>query len=107
MKKRYWFVGIGVAVIAALMTKKALDEPCLSAEDALEYTKRAFSAKGNVQGAWISASPEIYTYDGREYDVYKGGISVLENDEEKTYDAAPAYEWVGFIPSALASLVTR
>ena len=71
MKKRYWFIGIGVAVIAALMTKKALNERSLSAENALEYTKRAFSAKGHVQGAWISASPEIYTYDGREYDVYK------------------------------------
>lgn len=85
MKKRYWLVGIGVAISAALMTKKVLDERSLSAEDALEYTKRAFSAKGHVQGAWISASPEVYTYDGREYDVFKGGISVLENDEETTY----------------------
>lgn len=85
MKKSYLLAGIGVAVVAALVTKKVLDERSLSAEDALEYTKRAFSAKGHVQGAWISAAPETYSYDGREYDVYKGGISVFENEEEKTY----------------------
>ncbi len=85
MKKWYWFLGIVVAAIAAIATKKVLEQSKLSAEETLEFTKRAFSAKGHVQGAWISATPELYAYEGQEYEVYKGGISILEDDRETTY----------------------
>ena len=85
MKKRYWIIGLAAAVVAAFAVKKAVDNKQLSAEEALEITRRTFSAKGRVQGAWISATPEAYAYESRDYQSYKGGISVLEGDDEKTY----------------------
>lgn len=74
---------MAAAVVAAFAVKKAVDNKQLSAEEALEITKRTFSAKGRVQGAWISATPEAYAYESRDYQSYKGGISVLEGDDEK------------------------
>lgn len=45
MKKRYWIIGLAAAVVAAFAVKKAVDNKQLSAEEALEITKRTFSAK--------------------------------------------------------------
>ncbi len=84
-----WKVVAGVAGgfaagygIANYVNESTLSDP----EKVLSEIKKKFSSLGQVEGTWILMTPEKYHDDILDYDVYQGGITVVNDKSSIVYE---------------------
>ncbi|WP_019243915.1 MULTISPECIES: PepSY domain-containing protein [Bacillus] len=54
-----------------------------SPDEILSKVKNAMKQEGKIIGSWILMKPEKYVKSGLEYDVFKGGLTKITDDEQK------------------------
>lgn len=87
MKGKYFLLGLGLGIASTYLLKDQITPKSISSDKALELVKKAFKAKGPIDGSWIYTVPETFSIDPLSYDVFKAGISRTVNDQLEQYEA--------------------
>lgn len=77
-------VGLGVSI--GWVLSKQLENNTLSAEKALSKVKAAVGQSNHIDGSWIHMTSQSLERYGLDYEVYKGGVTLTQNDTVKHYD---------------------
>ena len=76
-------IGLAIGIFAAKTTEKL---GTLNSEDVLAKVKNELKKKGKITGSWIIAQPETYQKNDLTYQVYRGGITCLQDHQSTTYE---------------------
>ncbi|QKS72098.1 PepSY domain-containing protein [Paenalkalicoccus suaedae] len=82
MSWKRFAAGVGAGVAVTMIAKSTLDksESKLSPEKALKLVKKKANELGTVEGSWVHMITEQHESDHLMYDVYRGGITLAEED---------------------------
>lgn len=87
MKKRQVIFAFGLGLVLGYFVKQQTEEnKKISPEKALKQAKEIFKKNGPINGSWIYMKTEEYESNGLLYNVYRGGVTRLENGENKQYE---------------------
>lgn len=102
MSWKRFAAGIGAGVAVTMIAKTTLDQKDtqLAPEKALKLVKKKASDLGTIEGSWVHMITETYEKDHLVYDVYRGGITLNENESEGTVSA---YEF--FVDAATGTII--
>lgn len=85
-KKQVAFAfGLGLALGYVIKLQTEMFQK-MTPEKALKQAKETFKKSGPIHGSWIYMKPEDFEKNGLMYKVYRGGITRLENGENKQYE---------------------
>lgn len=87
MKGKYFFLGLGLGIASTYLLKDQIKPMSISSDKALELVKKAFKAKGPIDGSWIYTHPETYSNEHLSYEVFKAGVSRTVNNQLEQYEA--------------------
>lgn len=79
-------VGCAAGFAAALIVQRMLHKKTLSSEEALKKVKKQVRQALHIDGAWIYLTPQDYSKNGINYNVYKGGLTSKDEDSSLHYD---------------------
>lgn len=79
-------VGIGAGVAIGTLVEKYCQTRHISSHTALKKAKEILSQKGSVTGSWINMTSESFTHLGTEYDVFHGGVSLLDGEITRRFE---------------------
>ncbi len=84
MKLQDIALGAVIGFACGYAAKSAVEKYADISPDAiLKKAKEMLKQDGKVIGSWILMTPETYKKNGLSYDVYKGGITRLSENEQK------------------------
>lgn len=87
MKCRSFLLGLGVGIVSGLITREFVAKKAtVSPERALSNAKYLFKQLGPISGSWIYMKSEPYEKQSLSYDVFKGGISRIVDEELEQYE---------------------
>ncbi|SDO13600.1 PepSY domain-containing protein [Alkalicoccus daliensis] len=91
MSWKRFAAGVGAGVAVTMIAKNTLDqkESLLAPEKALKLVKKKASELGTIEGSWVHMITEQYEKEQLAYDVYRGGITIAE--ENGTVEAYEFY----------------
>ncbi|WLD92415.1 PepSY domain-containing protein [Alkalihalobacillus sp. AL-G] len=78
-------LGTAIGFIAGVFITKQVSERSVSPELALKKVKQKFPEK--IDGSWIYTTKETIALNELDYNVYKGGLTCLDQHYEFTVDA--------------------
>lgn len=83
-------VGVGIGIGAGIGISAILQKKCsslyISPEKALSIAKEAFSKTGELTGSWIHMVPEQVENFHLPYEVYRGGVTVKQENGNERYE---------------------
>ncbi len=79
-------VGCAAGFAGAVITQKVLRKKTLSSEEALKIVKKQVRQALHIDGAWIYLTPQDYSKNGLNYQVYKGGLTSKDEQSSLHYD---------------------
>jgi predicted small secreted protein len=82
MKLKRVLIGLGIGIAGGLYLQKKLSSQYIPAEKALKTIKPVFLSYGNVTGTWIHSEPKWVNLPEYEGDIYEGGFTVVEADNQ-------------------------
>ena len=90
MKLKDFLAGVLTGVAAGLIVNQAIGriEMNTPAEDVLRSVKEAFKKEGPIDGSWIVMKPEPFHNGVITMDVYRGGISRMQNGSLEQFEFA-------------------
>ena len=53
MKGKYFLLGLGLGIVSTYLLKDQIKPKSISSDKALELVKKAFKAKGPIDGSWV------------------------------------------------------
>src|SRR5690625_1055929 len=71
--------------LGCIVTNNVLRHAELTADQALQIAKETLQKAGPIHSSWIFMKKERLIKNGLTYYTYRGGISRLENGEQKQY----------------------
>lgn len=83
MKWKGFLLGALTGIAVGWLTKTITDNQYYSPEEVLQNVKKRMKPKGKITGSWIMTNPEQIDMNTISYQVYRGGITCI-NDEEKS-----------------------
>ncbi|HEY4566801.1 hypothetical protein GOP80_10580 [Planococcaceae bacterium Storch 2/2-2] len=88
MKLRDFVLGVVTGVAATVAVQRAMSEmaPYAPADAVLSNVKETFLKEGPIEGSWIVMEPETYEKNVLTLDVYRGGITRMENGKVQQYE---------------------
>ncbi|MFC4737597.1 PepSY domain-containing protein [Bacillus daqingensis] len=88
MSWKRFAAGVGAGVAVTMIAKNTLDqkETVLAPEKALKLVKKKASDIGKIEGSWVHMITERYEKDQLVYDVYRGGVTIEEEDGVFAYE---------------------
>ncbi len=90
MKLKEFLVGILTGVAAGIVVNKVLEQvdPNVAAEEVLSSIKKSFKEEGPIDGSWIVMKTEPFSNNAIKMDVYRGGISRINNGQLEQFEFA-------------------
>lgn len=79
-------IGIGAGFAIGTAVQKYNQTKYISSHTALNTAKEIFSQRGDISGSWISMTPELFTHLGTEYEVFHGGISIIDGELTRRFE---------------------
>lgn len=79
-------IGAIAGFFSGLQARENLQQPKLTPQQILKKIRRAFQAETPVQDSWINMKPQHFQKFAIKTDVYRGGISRLEDQQLIQYD---------------------
>lgn len=89
MSWKKFAAGVGAGVAVTVLAKKQMDrsDMGISAERALKTVKKQAAELGTIEGSWVHMVTEKFETDHLVYNVYRGGVTVGdEQGEVAAYD---------------------
>ncbi|WP_050616090.1 PepSY domain-containing protein [Bacillus testis] len=87
MKWQSIVLGAAAGFICGYAAKCVIDNNNTpSPDDVLTHVKDAVKENGKVIGSWILMKPESYVKNGLQYEVFKGGLTKIDNDEQTQFE---------------------
>lgn len=86
MRLKGLFIGCAAGFTAAMTVQKFLSKKPLSSEDALKKVKNQVRQALHIDGAWIYLTPQDYSKNGLNYNVFKGGITAKDDGSIQHFD---------------------
>ncbi|MFS0780516.1 hypothetical protein [Bacillus sp. 1P06AnD] len=87
MKWQNIILGAAAGFACGYAAKSIIDNKNNPSPDAvLTHVKNAVKANGKIIGSWILMKPEHYVKNGLQYEVFKGGLTKLEDEEQKQFE---------------------
>ena len=84
MRWKDFAIGTAIGFVCGYATKQAINKWSQPSPDAILHSvKEKIRENGKIIGSWILMKPEMYTKNGLQYNVYKGGVTVLSDDEQQ------------------------
>ncbi|CAM3855364.1 PepSY domain-containing protein [Alkalicoccus chagannorensis] len=101
MSWKRFAAGVGAGVAVTMLAKSTMDqrEAPVAPEKALKLVKKKASELGTIEGSWVHMTTEKLEQEQLEYDVYRGGITITEED-----GSAAAYEF--FVDAPTGTIVS-
>ncbi|GGH88150.1 putative small secreted protein [Pullulanibacillus pueri] len=85
-KKIMIITAVSAGFIGGFLVKKGLERQALSPEKVLSKVKAAAKETIDIDGAWIFLEKEPWMNGKILYDVFKGGLTEVVDDEVTHYD---------------------
>lgn len=87
MKWKSFFLGAAVGLIGGYAARELVsNQTLLPADRVLQKSKRLFKENGPIYGSWIQMKAEPFERNQISYQVYKGGISRMNNGEKEQFE---------------------
>lgn len=87
MKLKDIALGIVVGFACGYATKCVFEKYAQqSPDEILANVKEAMKKEGKIIGSWILMKPEKYVKNGLEYDVFKGGLTKVTDQEQEQFE---------------------
>lgn len=87
MKIKDFVIGALCGIAAGALTTIVINKQTnISSDDVLHKIKKVFNEKGKVTGSWIMTKPETIDKNSILYKVYRGGLTVLVDEEQVNYE---------------------
>ncbi|WP_069364246.1 PepSY domain-containing protein [Salisediminibacterium beveridgei] len=82
MSWKKFAAGVGAGVAVTVLAKQQMDRSDLglSAEKALKLVKKQASEMGTLEGSWVHMVTEKFETDNLVYNVYRGGVTLADED---------------------------
>lgn len=82
MSWKKFAAGVGTGVAVTVLAKTTMDqkESVLSPEKALKIVKKKAGEIGRIEGSWVHMMTEPCEHEHLMYDVYRGGVTIAEDD---------------------------
>ncbi len=90
MKVNNFLAGVLTGVAAGIVVSETIDRlnKNVSADTVLNTVKEAFKTEGPIDGSWIVMKTEPFQNNVISMDVYRGGISRINNGELEQFEFA-------------------
>ncbi|HEY4579372.1 MAG TPA: PepSY domain-containing protein [Savagea sp.] len=88
MKLKDYLLGVVTGVAATFAVQQAMNQlvKYAPADGVLKEVKKAFLQEGPIEGSWIVMQPEPYQNSVITMEVYRGGISRLQNGQLQQFE---------------------
>jgi len=88
MSKKNFLAGIMCGIAFGFFSSKAItnNRSKFSSEEILHIIKSTAGPNGKVTGSWIMTKPETLKKNSFTYQAYRGGITKIEDDDEKHFE---------------------
>ncbi|MBF4499798.1 MULTISPECIES: PepSY domain-containing protein [Savagea] len=88
MKLKDFILGIATGVAATIAVQQAMTQisKYAPADNVLNEVKNAFLKEGPIEGSWIVMQPEEYQNGILTTEVYRGGITRLDNGNLQQFE---------------------
>lgn len=87
MNWKSFLLGAAVGVVSGYAVKEIISQKTyVSPEKVLENVKKQFNQNGPINGSWIHMITEPFEKHDIKYQVYKGGISKIQNGVNEQFE---------------------
>lgn len=87
MSRKGFVAGLLCGIALGWASQKIITENrTFSSEEILNKVKNSVETSGRVIGSWIMAKPETIERDSIPHQVYRGGITQLEGENENHFE---------------------
>ena len=84
MKLQDVLIGAAVGFVCGYAAKSAVEKYSATSPDTvLAKVKEALKKDGKIIGSWILMTPEKFSKNGLDYEVYKGGLTKVAEGSQK------------------------
>jgi predicted small secreted protein len=87
MEWKPFLLGAAVGLIGGYAANEIISKKVnISPEKVLDHVKNQFKQQGQISGSWIQMEAVPFEKEQIRYKVYKGGVSKIQNGENKQYE---------------------